>query len=38
VAFDYFGNYRLIFLCFMGSYLCSALLVFLARRPTQNAA
>jgi MFS family permease len=38
VAFDYFGNYRLIFLCFMGSYICSALLVFLARRPTQNAA
>ena len=32
-AFDYFGNYRLIFFCFMGSYLCSALLVFLARRP-----
>jgi len=33
VAFDYFGNYRLIFLCFMASYLCSALLVFMARRP-----
>jgi OFA family oxalate/formate antiporter-like MFS transporter len=38
VAFDYFGNYRLIFLCFMGSYLCSALLVFLARPPTRRAA
>ena len=36
VAFDYFGNYRLIFLCFMGSYLCSALLVFLARRPARH--
>jgi MFS family permease len=32
-AFDYFGNYRLILFCFAGSYLCSALLVFLARRP-----
>ena len=36
-AFDYYGNYRLIFFCFTGSYLCSALLVFLARRPTRNA-
>jgi MFS family permease len=35
-AFDYFGNYQLIFFCFMGSYLCSALLVFLARRPTRR--
>lgn len=34
VAFDYFGNYRLIFFCFTGSYVCSALLVFWARRPT----
>jgi len=36
-AFDYYGNYRLIFFCFMVSYLCSALLVFLERCPTPNA-
>ncbi|MGH7886470.1 MAG: MFS transporter, partial [Candidatus Binatia bacterium] len=33
MAFDYFGNYRLIFICFLFSYLLSALLVFLARPP-----
>ena len=32
-AFDYFGNYRLIFMIFLVSYLCSALMVFLARQP-----
>jgi MFS family permease len=38
VAFDFTGNYQTIFLIFMGSYVLSALLVFLARRPAANEA
>lgn len=34
LAFDHTGNYRVIFNVFLGSYLLSALLIFLARRPT----
>jgi predicted MFS family arabinose efflux permease len=34
VAFDYFGSYRVIFFIFTAGYMLSALLVFLARRPT----
>jgi MFS family permease len=33
LAFDRFGNYRLVFVSFMISYLLSALLIYLARRP-----
>jgi MFS family permease len=33
IAFDLTGNYRTIFAIFLGSYLLSALLIFLARRP-----
>jgi len=34
VGFDYTGNYRGVFAVFLTSYLISALLIFLARRPT----
>lgn len=34
IGFDYAGNYRVIFVVFLTSYLISALLIFLARRPT----
>lgn len=34
IGFDYAGNYRVVFVVFLTSYLVSALLVFLARRPT----
>jgi MFS family permease len=34
IGFDYTGNYRAIFVVFLISYLISALLIFLARRPT----
>jgi MFS family permease len=33
IAFDFTGNYQTIFAIFLGSYLLSALLIFLARRP-----
>jgi predicted MFS family arabinose efflux permease len=33
IAFDLTGNYQTIFAIFLGSYLLSALLIFLARRP-----
>jgi predicted MFS family arabinose efflux permease len=33
LAFDRFGNYRLVFGSFMISYLLAALLIYLARRP-----
>jgi hypothetical protein len=33
IAFDFTGNYRTIFVIFLGNYLLSALLIFLARRP-----
>lgn len=33
ISFDYTGNYRAIFVLFLISYLISALLIFLARRP-----
>jgi MFS family permease len=33
MAFDFTGNYRTIFSLFLGNYLVSALLIFLARRP-----
>ena len=31
IAFDFTGNYRTIFAIFLGNYLLSALLIFLAR-------
>ncbi len=33
IAFDYFGNYRAIFMIFLVSYVVSALFIFLARKP-----
>jgi predicted MFS family arabinose efflux permease len=33
IAFDYFGNYRAIFMIFLASYIVSALMIFLARKP-----
>ena len=33
IAFDFTGNYRIIFAIFLANYLLSALLIFLARRP-----
>ncbi|HEX6769253.1 MAG TPA: hypothetical protein VF208_07865, partial [Candidatus Binatia bacterium] len=36
VAFDWTGNYRGVFLFFLASYLVSAVLVFLARRPERG--
>ncbi len=33
IAFDYFGNYRAIFMIFLVSYVVSALMIFLARKP-----
>ena len=33
IAFDYFGNYRAIFMIFLLSYILSALMIFLARKP-----
>jgi hypothetical protein len=33
IAFDYFGNYRMIFMIFLASYIVSALMIFLARKP-----
>jgi len=38
IAFDFTGNYRTIFAIFLGNYLLSALLVFLARRPVETLA
>jgi MFS family permease len=38
LAFDFTGNYRTIFFIFMGSYLLSALLIFLVRRPAPSEA
>lgn len=38
MAFDFTGNYQIIFLIFVGSYLLSALLIFLARRPAVSEA
>jgi MFS family permease len=38
MGFDYAGNYRMIFVVFLASYLISALLIFLARRPARRAA
>ena len=38
VAFDFTGNYETIFFIFMGSYVLSALLIFLARRPAASEA
>jgi MFS family permease len=37
IAYDFTGNYRAIFLIFGGSYVVSALLIFLARRPERRA-
>jgi MFS family permease len=36
IAFDYFGDYRAIFTIFLVSYLVSALLIFLARKPARK--
>lgn len=36
IAFDYFGNYRVIFMVFLLSYVLSALMIFLARKPEAN--
>ena len=36
MAFDFTGNYQIIFAVFLGNYLMSALLVFLARPPVQR--
>jgi predicted MFS family arabinose efflux permease len=36
IAYDLTGNYRAIFLIFGGSYVISALLIFLARRPVRR--
>jgi MFS family permease len=36
MAFDFSGNYQIIFAIFLGNYLVSALLVFLARPPVQR--
>lgn len=33
IAFDQFGNYEVIFTAFLASYLVSAILIFLARKP-----
>ena len=33
IAFDYFGNYQAIFMIFLVSYVVSALMIFLARKP-----
>ena len=39
IAFDYFGNYQAIFMIFLVSYVVSALMIFLARKPeVKNAA
>jgi predicted MFS family arabinose efflux permease len=38
IAFDFTGNYRTIFAIFLGNYLLSHLLVFLARRPVETLA
>jgi MFS family permease len=36
LVFDFTGNYQTIFLIFMGSYVLSALFIFLARRPAAS--
>ena len=36
IAFDFTGNYQTIFAIFLGNYLLSALLIFLARRPAEK--
>jgi OFA family oxalate/formate antiporter-like MFS transporter len=36
IAFDWSGNYRAVLLFFLASYLMSAVLVFLARRPERD--
>jgi MFS family permease len=36
MAFDFAGNYRAVFSIFLGNYLVSALLIFLARRPAPS--
>jgi MFS family permease len=38
LAFDYFGHYRVIFRMFLLSYIVSALLIFLARKPVPKTA
>jgi len=37
IVFDYAGSYRPVFTIFLLSYLLSALLIFLARRPRSEA-
>jgi len=37
IAFDFAGNYQTIFSIFLGNYIVSALLIFLARRPAARA-
>jgi MFS family permease len=37
VAFDYFGNYRGVFVIFLVSYLIAAMLIFLAHQPVRGA-
>jgi hypothetical protein len=36
IAFDYFGDYGAVFSLFIVSYLVSALLIFLTRKPAQK--
>jgi MFS family permease len=36
MAFDFIGDYQAVFSVFSGNYLVSALLIFLARRPTKS--
>jgi OFA family oxalate/formate antiporter-like MFS transporter len=36
IAFDYFGDYSAVFSLFLVSYLVSALLIFLTRKPAQK--
>ena len=36
VAFDFFGDYRAVFMAFLSMYLVSALLIYWARRPEQS--
>jgi len=36
IAFDYFGDYGVVFSLFLVSYLVSALLIFLTRKPAQK--
>jgi MFS family permease len=36
IAFDFTGNYQIIFMIFLASYVVSALLIFFLRRPTRT--